>query len=412
MAAPVAGWRLWGPPVLLLVGVCLAPVGLLLTPLAPLAITWMMLWLLAGWLFAVASFIGALTQVSTPPIRLVERAFRRWVARFAPDPEALWLHWARSAHTPAMAGWCLERAVALGSPEALFQEALIYLEGGLGPGGQTSGAQRLARAAERGHPEAACRYAECLRTGEAGPARPQEAEQWYLRAAQAGYGPAAAWLAHAYTVGDGVAEDARAAARFQALAERLAPYPPRSHSLRRHDAAREDPLVRVQARAWHGLEQAMGEVVTRRLGRWAVFAVLALLVAGGLLVLVTLFWAGSRGLYHLPLILLSIPGAMLGWQAFQLWRERPSTRRDRLRERAEQGDPEACYQLGLRYQAGHPAVPRDSLEAARWFRRAADAGHVGAMQALAQAYLGGQGVLRDPREAARWSEAARHGSTS
>ncbi len=32
--------------------------------------------------------------------------------------------------------------------------------------------------------------------------------------------------------------------------------------------------------------------------------------------------------------------------------------------------------------------------------------------ALAEAYLGGHGVLRDPRESARWAEAARRESTS
>jgi TPR repeat protein len=86
--------------------------------------------------------------------------------------------------------------------------------------------------------------------------------------------------------------------------------------------------------------------------------------------------------------------------------------RDRLLTAAEAGDAEACYRLGLAYRQGTPQRPKDDLSAALWFRKAAAAGHPEAMAALADAYLGGHGVLRNPREAARWAEAARRESTS
>jgi hypothetical protein len=110
--------------------------------------------------------------------------------------------------------------------------------------------------------------------------------------------------------------------------------------------------------------------------------------------------------------MLGPPLVLLGWQAWRHWRERPRSSRDRLREAAEAGDTEACYQVGLRHQRGDARCLKDDLAAAIWFRRAAEAGHPGAMEAMAQAYLGGHGVLRDPREAARWAEAARRESTS
>lgn len=47
------------------------------------------------------------------------------------------------------------------------------------------------------------------------------------------------------------------------------------------------------------------------------------------------------------------------------------------------GDPEADYQLGRRYARGY-GVPRDSLEAVAWFRRAAAAGHPEAQRTLAR----------------------------
>jgi hypothetical protein len=125
-----------------------------------------------------------------------------------------------------------------------------------------------------------------------------------------------------------------------------------------------------------------------------------------------LFWTGSAALFHLPLIMLGPSLLLLGWQAWRQWLERPRAPRDRLREAAEAGDPEACYRLGLRHRTGDAHGPKDDLGAVIWFRKAAEAGHPGAMEAMAQACLGGHGVLRDPREAARWAEAARRESTS
>jgi hypothetical protein len=160
------------------------------------------------------------------------------------------------------------------------------------------------------------------------------------------------------------------------------------------------------------LERGADLLVARRSGRYVLAGaaiLLALLVCG---LALRIFWAGSSTLFHLPLLMMATPLLMLGWQAWHHWRERPRSSRDRLREAAEAGDPEACFQLGLRHRVGGPHLPKDDLGAALWFRKAAEAGHAGAMQAMAEAYLGGHGVIRDPREAARWAEAAQRQSTS
>ena len=47
---------------------------------------------------------------------------------------------------------------------------------------------------------------------------------------------------------------------------------------------------------------------------------------------------------------------------------------DALRERAEQGDAEAQWSLGLAYAKGE-GVPQDDAEAARWYRLAAEQGY-------------------------------------
>lgn len=389
------------------------PFLLLKTPLAPLARLWGGLWTLSLFLFFMAMLLGAMVGVELPPLVWLEGHVRGWVARFSKDPEALWLHWARHAHYPAMARTYLDRAVLLGGREAAFQESLVFLEGGMGAGGQRAGVERLRLAALRGHAEAAFRLAEALRTGHGQVVRDtNEAETWYRRSATLGHGPAAAWLAHAYQTGDGVAVDEAQAREWAAAAQRLLPHPEASHSLLRHEAGPQDPLVGMARSLIQGAETTADQVIAHRSGRW-----LLLLGAGGMALVAlyvtgTIFWAGSAGLFHLPLFMASPLVLMLAWQAYQLRKEGPRRGRDRLRQAAEAGDPEACYQLGLAHRKGGPHLSKDDLTAAIWFRKAAETGHRGAMEAMAEAYLGGHGVMRDPRESAKWAEAARRESTS
>jgi len=79
--------------------------------------------------------------------------------------------------------------------------------------------------------------------------------------------------------------------------------------------------------------------------------------------------------------------------------------RSLLRERAEDGDPEAQLNLGVLLAAGRGAAP-NLQEAARWYREAAEQGNAAAQNNLGQAYLQGQGVGMQPDTAARWFRAA------
>lgn len=406
-ATPVSGWPVWGRPMGLLVLLLLGPSLLWSTPLSGLAVIWVTCVFLAFWCLLVALFIGAMVGSVSGVLGWVEWRVRLWVARFAPNPEALWLHWARHAYHPQMARRCLDRAAQSGGAEALFQEGIIFLEGGFGAGGQSAAVERLRKAAAMGHAEAAFRLAEALRTGLGSfLATAAEAELWYRRSATS-FGPAAAWLAHAYQEGDGVAVDEAQTRHWSGISDRLRPHPDLSRSLLHHTSAPEDPLVRWFEMGVLALERGADRLVARRAGRYllALAALsLALLVFG---ILASCFWTGSSALFHLPLLMMATPLLMLSWQAWRHWRERPRASRDRLREAAEAGDPEACFQLGLRHRAGGPHLPKDDLSAALWFRKAAEAGHPGAMRAMAEACLGGHGVIRDPREAARWTELCR-----
>ena len=72
-----------------------------------------------------------------------------------------------------------------------------------------------------------------------------------------------------------------------------------------------------------------------------------------------------------------------------------------LQERAEGGDPEAQFGLGMRYANGQ-GVPQDYAQAAAWYRKAADRGIAQAQHNLGLLYDNGRGVLQDYVEAHMW----------
>jgi len=72
-----------------------------------------------------------------------------------------------------------------------------------------------------------------------------------------------------------------------------------------------------------------------------------------------------------------------------------------LKERAEKGDAQAQYQLGLMYAEGQ-GVARDEAEAVRWYRKAAEQAFALAQNDLGSMYARGRGVKQDYAEALRW----------
>lgn len=256
-------YRAWAKGLAVLGLILFLPFLLLATPLAPLARAWQALLVLALLGICWAAILGAMAGANLPVLVWVEGHLRAWIARFAADPEGLWLHWARHAHHSQAARAYLDQAVRLGGAEALFQEALVLLEGGWGAGGHAGAPDRLRRAGLKGHAEAAFRLADVLRTGQ-GSVRPEpaEAERWYLRAAALGYGPAAAWLAHAYACGDGVEADEARAAMWASEARSREPHPGPSHS--------RFAMTRRRPTPWCGSARLRWKVSRqRRTGWWA-----------------------------------------------------------------------------------------------------------------------------------------------
>jgi len=67
----------------------------------------------------------------------------------------------------------------------------------------------------------------------------------------------------------------------------------------------------------------------------------------------------------------------------------------------EPGNAEAQFRLGLKYSHGE-SVRQDHVEAAKWYRKAAEQGHAGAQNSLGVLYDTGQGVPQNHLEAAKW----------
>jgi uncharacterized protein len=79
---------------------------------------------------------------------------------------------------------------------------------------------------------------------------------------------------------------------------------------------------------------------------------------------------------------------------------------------AEQGNPDAQYNLGLAYEYGR-GVTRDHAAAANWFRKAANQGLAVAQLSLGVLYENGLGVPQDFASAVSWyQKAANQGNTA
>ena len=78
-----------------------------------------------------------------------------------------------------------------------------------------------------------------------------------------------------------------------------------------------------------------------------------------------------------------------------------------LVDAAEQGDAETQYKLGFMYE-GSDSVPEDYTEAAKWYRKAAEQGHVTAQWMLGGIYYPGEdeGVPDNDVEAYAWFSVA------
>ena len=90
---------------------------------------------------------------------------------------------------------------------------------------------------------------------------------------------------------------------------------------------------------------------------------------------------------------MSIPGCSNGAQGLFT--------HEKIHERAQQGDSDAQFKLGVMYQLGRGEI-QSYTEAIKWYYVAAEQGHVGAQYRLGVMYDVGRGVPRDYVQAHKW----------
>jgi TPR repeat protein len=84
----------------------------------------------------------------------------------------------------------------------------------------------------------------------------------------------------------------------------------------------------------------------------------------------------------------------------------PKPYRERLLERARNGDADAQFELGKNYETGRIGLPKDLSQAQYWYRKAADQGDPYAEASLGILFNFGKGVPRDYAQAYMWYERA------
>jgi TPR repeat protein len=100
--------------------------------------------------------------------------------------------------------------------------------------------------------------------------------------------------------------------------------------------------------------------------------------------------------------------AILLLSATSFGQEKPL--RERLLDRAQQGDAEAQYDLAKNLETGRIGLKRDMVQAEHWYRAAAEQGDPFAQAGLAILYQFGKGVKADPVEACMWYTLAAAGT--
>ena len=84
------------------------------------------------------------------------------------------------------------------------------------------------------------------------------------------------------------------------------------------------------------------------------------------------------------------------------WRDWSKWTTEKARQSANEGDAESQFAMGDWYSRGESGLPKDALEAAKCYRKAAEAGDADARYKLAVCYDYGQGVQEDEVEATKW----------
>ncbi len=259
-------------------------------------------------------------------------------------------------------------------------------------------------------PEAQLQLAHMYRLGEGVLPNRTVATNWYRRAAEAGLVEAQWRLAESYARGEGSLPDPERAARWYRAAAEGGHAEAQYVLARRVDEGRDGAADAARATHWYRLAAEQGHARAQ-------YALGARYVAG---VGVTRNWAeawrwlllaGERGVADaetarrmLEPRLLVVEGRV-GVGRAAVWRESHEAGEVSVAPLGETDLAQLYYEQAERSAAG-VGRPVDLERATRNYRRAAEAGHLGAQVALGLCYARGRGVPREPLEAHLWLSVA------
>ncbi len=368
----------------------------------------------------------------------------------AGEPKAMVrLAWFYGADTPlrdeARALALLRKAADQGEPTAFYALGHFH-EYGMGvPEDKTEAVRFYRMGAEKGDPEAMAHLGLALQYGQGATEDLREAVRWYLRAAEMGDLLATRGLAEIYSETSSPVYDAVQSARWRRVAAERGDGQSMNllaYLLREGRGVRKDP---AEAALWESRAQAqtikdwMLDVERHGAGphRGAFSGPNSAIELGDAWLkgehglkpdtAEALRWyrraadAGDpyameilRDLYAEGKYVPADPAESARWE-----QRRSEAEFKALIDLADGGDVEAMKRLSVIYLTGkdvevRPASgpdipserPKDPVQAARWMRRAAEAGDPESMSGLAMMYAQGVGVPKDEAEAKRWADKA------
>ena len=290
----------------------------------------------------------------------------------------------RGDHDAALRGY--RRAAEQGNAEAQFSLGFMYYRGEGVPEDDTEAARWLDRSAEQGHARAQYILGIMYEYGRGVPQNDAEAARWYHRAAKWYRRRAAEQDAEAqytlslmYEYGRGVPQDTAEAVDWIILAAEEGHADAQSDLGRRYHKGEGVPQDYAEAVKWLRRAAAQGDA------------------------------AASSKLGFMYSLGEGVPQD--NTEAVRWFRRAveqceqggfcPSGALGMLDLMAGQGDADAQFNLGAMYLDGK-GVPRDTAEAAKWTRRAAEQGHAGAQNNLGLIYENGEDVVQNLVQAHKW----------
>jgi len=304
----------------------------------------------------------------------------------------------------AIGGNWYRKAAEQGHAEGQYRFGLCYYKGEGVPEDEAEAVKWFRKAAEQGFAEAQCKIGICYFRGESVPKDETEAVTWFRKAAEQGHAEARLELGLRYDFGEGVPENKTEAVKWYRQAAE------QGHAVAQYMLGlcyyKGEGVLENEAEAvkWFRKSAEQGQVNAQyilgecyRLGtgitedneeatKW-------------------LSKASEQGHKKAIEQLQRIEDAVAAASARAGVRAARETENEQKAEEvlalAIAGNAVAQYIIGMYYTIGK-GVPQNAIEAAKWFRRAADQGDEDAQYQLGMCYYKGEGVSKNNAEATRW----------